>query len=133
MNINNKLIILLTFGIISICTFIYLQKLKTNVLEQSSLYEKTSNEISVIKQLKTYYGDKKSNKRKIYNIINRYTAKTLTRKEDKNSLEFTISKLNHKELDNLNKSILNSGIKVLKFKIKKLNKNSAELFCKVAF
>ena len=133
MNINNKLIILLTFGIISICTFIYLQKLKTNVLEQSSLYEKTSNEISVIKQLKTYYGDKKSNKREIYNIINKYTAKTLTRKEDKNNLEFTISKLNYKELDNINKSILNSGIKVLKFKIKKLNKNSAELFCKVAF
>lgn len=133
MNTNNKLIVLLAIVILIVTTFIYLKTLKSNVLEQQALYEKTANEILIIKKLKTYYGDKKSNKRKIFNIINIYKKKILTKKEDKNSLEFTVSKLNHKELDALNKSILNSGIKVLKLKIKKLNKNSAELFCKVSF
>ena len=133
MNVNNKLIILLTIVILIVTAFIYLKTLKSNVLEQHALYEKTASEILIIKKLKTYYGDKKSNKRKIFNIINKYEKKILTKKEDKSSLEFTVTKLNYKELDALNKTILNSGIKVLKLKIKKLNKNSAELFCKVTF
>lgn len=133
MNTNIRILILLALSVISISMFIYNQMLKNSVSEQFVLYEKTANEIAIIKKLKTYYGDKKSNKRKIYNIIGKYKEKIVTKKEDKSSLEFTISKLNEKELSGLNKTILNSGVKILKLKIKKLNRNSGELYCKVVF
>jgi len=133
MNPNNKLIILIVLVVLTISSFIYLQTLNSNVDEKFRLYEKTSNEIAIITKLKSHYGTKKINKRKIYNIIDKYGDKTISKKENKTSLEFTISKLNYKELDTLNKEILNSGVKVIKLTINKIDANIGKLSCKVMF
>ncbi|MGB5867097.1 MAG: hypothetical protein WBG69_04390 [Arcobacteraceae bacterium] len=133
MNTNNKLLILLTLFIVTIVSLFYVDSSNKDVKEQFYLYEKTANEIAIIKNLKEYYGDKKSNKRKINNTISKYSSKIANKKEDKNSLEFTVNKLSHKELDSLNKEILNSGVKVIKLNIRKIDANSGELFCKVMF
>jgi len=132
-NTNNKLIILAGVAIATLGSLIYLQSIKQNVKQSYSSYEKVANEIAIIKQLKNYYGDKKSNKRKIYTIIDRYKTNTLSKNEDKTSLEFTIGKLKDTTLDTLTKDILNSGVKIVKFNIKRVDANKGELFCKVIF
>lgn len=133
MNTNTKLIILAGVAIATLGSLIYLQNIKQNVKKSYSSYEKVANEIAIIKQLKNYYGDKKSNKRKIYTIIDRYKANTLSKNEDKTSLEFTIGKLKDTNLNSLTKDILNSGVKIVKFNIKRVDAHSGELFCKVMF
>lgn len=133
MNINNKLIILLLLFFITISSFMYLQTLQKNKKNEFKNYEKTANEITVIKELKKYYGEKKNNKRKIYNIISIYTNKTLSKKETKTTFEFRINKLSHKQLDKLNNDIINSGVKVMKLTLKRTTPHLAELYCKVMF
>jgi type II secretory pathway pseudopilin PulG len=130
---NKKLIILLVLAILSIVSFLYLQNIQVNQLQSFKSYEKTANEIAIIKQLKEYYGDKKSNTRKINNIIDKYKSKIVNKKEDKNSLEFTATKLNHTELDDINQMLLNSGVKIVKINIKRVDPQTGEFFCKVIF
>ena len=133
MSINNKLVVLAILIVITLGSFIYLQKLQETQHSTFKAYEKTSNEIEIITKLKNYYGEPKKNKRKIYNIIAKYKKNTLSKKETKKTLEFTISKLKHKELDALNKQILNSGLRIVKLTINKKTSNTGELFCKVMF
>lgn len=133
LNTNTKFIVLALLVVLTISSMLYIQTLKETVQQNYKNYEKTANEITVIKQLKEYYGDKKSNKRKIYNILNNYKSKTVSKKEDKASIEFTISKLNYKELDSLNSELLSSGVKVVKLSVKRVDAHTGELFCKVSF
>lgn len=133
LNTNTKFIALALLVVLTISTMFYIQTLKETVQQNYKNYEKTANEITVIKQLKEYYGDKKSNKRKVYNILNNYKSKTVSKKEDKASIEFTISKLNYKELDSLNSELLSSGVKVVKLSVKRVDAHTGELFCKVSF
>ncbi|BFU78360.1 hypothetical protein ALC152_15750 [Arcobacter sp. 15-2] len=133
LNTNTKFIALALLVVLTISSMLYIQTLKETVHQNYKNYEKTANEITIIKQLKEYYGDKKSNKRKIYNILNNYKSKTVSKKEDKASIEFTISKLNYKELDSLNSELLSSGVKVVKLSVKRVDAHTGELFCKVMF
>jgi len=133
LNTNTKFIALALLVVLTISSMLYIQTLKETVDQNYKNYEKTANEITIIKQLKEYYGDKKSNKRKIYNILNNYKSKTVSKKEDKASIEFTISKLNYKELDSLNSELLSSGVKVVKLSVKRVDAHTGELFCKVMF
>jgi len=133
LNTNTKFIALALLVVLTISSMLYIQTLKETVQQNYKNYEKTANEITIIKQLKEYYGDKKSNKRKIYNILNNYKSKTVSKKEDKASIEFTISKLNYKELDSLNSELLSSGVKVVKLSVKRVDAHTGELFCKVMF
>jgi len=133
LNTNTKFITLALLVVLTISSMLYIQTLKETVQQNYKNYEKTANEITIIKQLKEYYGDKKSNKRKIYNILNNYKSKTVSKKEDKASIEFTISKLNYKELDSLNSELLSSGVKVVKLSVKRVDAHTGELFCKVMF
>jgi len=133
LNTNTKFIALALLVVLTISSMLYIQTLKETVDQNYKNYEKTANEITIIKQLKEYYGDTKSNKRKIYNILNNYKSKTVSKKEDKASIEFTISKLNYKELDSLNSELLSSGVKVVKLSVKRVDAHTGELFCKVMF
>jgi len=133
LNTNTKFIALALLVVLTISSMLYIQTLKETVQQNYKNYEKTANEITIIKQLKEYYGDKKSNKRKIYNILNNYKSKTVSKKEDKASIEFTISKLNYKELDSLNSELLSSGVKVVKLSVKRVDAHTGELSCKVMF
>ena len=133
LNANTKFIILAVLIVSAFSASLYVEGIKSDIKQSYKLYEKTANEINIITQLKNYYGDKKTNQRKIENITNNYKSKITNKKEDKNSIEFTISKLNYKELDSLNSELLSSGVKVVKLSIKRIDAHTGELFCKVLF
>lgn len=133
MNINYKIIILscLLIGLLSVGVY---SKTSINKLdEKRDSYHKISKELHIIKQIDSYYGEKRKNKGKVNSIIGKYSNRIVYKKANKKSIEFKISKLNNKTLDKLNKEILNAGLKISMLKITRINNQLSEFSCKVVF
>mgnify|MGYP000521142628 CR=1 FL=1 len=133
MNINYKIIILscLLIGLLSVGVY---SKTSINKLdEKRDSYHKISKELHIIKQIDSYYGEKRKNKGKVNSIIGKYSNRIVYKKANKKSIEFKVSKLNNKTLDKLNKEILNAGLKISMLKITRINNQLSEFSCKVVF
>ena len=130
---NFKVIILLVLFIVSVVMSLYVKDSTESADENRLSYHKLSKELNIIKQIDSYYGKKTQNKRKINSIISKYNNQMVYKKENKKSIEFKISKLNDKKLNKLNKEILNTGLKISRLKIKRLNSHISEFSCKVIF
>jgi len=133
MNINYKIIILscLLIGLLSVG--VYLKTSINKLHEKRDSYHKISKELHIIKQIDSYYGEKRKNKGKVNSIIGKYSNRIVYKKANKKSIEFKISKLNNKTLDKLNKEILNAGLKISMLKIRRINNQFSEFSCKVVF
>ena len=133
MSTNIKITILLMTGILVISAAMYKQNLQTDIQSVKNNYHKTAKNINIIKQIDTKYGQKSNNKRELNSILNRYSKNIVSKKEDKNGMEFIISKLDQNSINVLSKSLINSGLKILSFKIKRVDDHTAELSAKVLF
>ncbi len=131
MNINYKIIVLVSLIIGLLSIGVYSKTSISKLIEKRDSYHKIAKELHIIKQIDSYYTNKKKNKIKINSIIKKYNKKIVYKKENKKSIEFKISKLNNKTLDKLNKEILNAGLKISMLKIIRINNQLSEFSCEV--
>ena len=133
MTANIKISILAILSLLILGITLLSMNSTDELVDSEKSFHKLNSELHIIKNIKSYYGEPKQNKRKLTRIISSYGKNVVFQKEDKNSIEFRVSNLNNKKLNSLIKSISNGGFKVLNIEVLRTSSNKAEFSCKVLF
>ncbi|MEA2073470.1 MAG: hypothetical protein U9O86_07785 [Campylobacterota bacterium] len=109
--------------------FFTLSGMKTDMIEESELYE-TSEKLAVeLSSLKAVYANKKKTKRAIDRILSQSSLKSasLEVKHEKSSVRISSKGMDTKALNSLMGKVLNGSYNITELKIKKLSETKASL------
>ncbi|MBT5935860.1 hypothetical protein [Sulfurimonas sp.] len=106
-----------------------LSSMKTEMLEEKTLYETSEKLALKLSSLKDVYADKKKTKRAIERVLSQSSLKTaaLDVKREKSSVRISSKSIDTKALNALMGKILNGSYNITELKIKKLSETKASL------
>ena len=130
-NINIKLGILLVLLVSILGIGLWSLNSTKKLQDEKKSFHKLAKELHLIKGIKAYYGEVKTNKKRLDILISKYKKDIISVKEDKGSMEFKIGNLNKDDVNNIVKNLVNKGFKVLQMKIDRASAEKAELSFKV--
>ena len=102
------LIIILLLLAVLVGLFSFKTLLANDIKDVKNEFEKISKHINVIKQIDNKYKTKKNNERRVKRLIKSYGSTIVYEKSAKNSIEFKVTKLKEKALNQLSKEIINN-------------------------
>lgn len=109
--------------------FFTLSGMKTEMVEESELYEKSEKLAVELSSLKAVYANKKKTKRAIDRILSQSSLKSasLEVKHEKSSVRISSKGMDTKALNSLMGKVLNGSYNITELKIKKLSETKASL------
>lgn len=109
--------------------FFTLSGMKTEMIEESELYEKSEKLAVELSSLKAVYANKKKTKRAIDRILSQSSLKSasLEVKHEKSSVRISSKGMDTKALNSLMGKVLNGSYNITELKIKKLSETKASL------
>jgi hypothetical protein len=133
MSLNIKIVLLSILGLLIISVSLLFSGSTKELSSSKESFHKLAKELQIIENIKNYYGDEKTNQKKLHRLTDQYKKNIVFLKEEKDNIEFKMANLSKDKLYQVTKNIVDGGFKVLNLKVSRMDDNKAEFNCKVLF